>query len=110
MVDICSIFRYIEKEAQKPDILIPDIIRYRDIALRKLGLLAERPYPGNSCFIFCTLILYKNPYKVFRVLFKYSKAKFFLMVYLRLLSGLKQIENMFSDKNDVLQRNRKSFL
>ena len=110
MVDICSIFWYIEKEAQKPDIIIPDIIRYRDIALRKLGLLAERPYPGNSCFIFCTLILYKNPYKVFRVLFKYSKTKFFLTVYLRLLSGLKQIENMFSDKNDVLQRNRKSFL
>ena len=59
MVDICNIFRYIEKEAQKPDIIIPDIIRYRDIALQKLGLLAERHYPGNSCFIFCTLILYK---------------------------------------------------
>ena len=46
MIDICSIFRYIEKEAQKPNIIIADILRYRDIALQKLQLLETRPYPG----------------------------------------------------------------
>ncbi len=46
MADICTIFRYIEKEAQKPNIIIADILRYRDIAIQKLQLLETRPYPG----------------------------------------------------------------
>lgn len=47
MVDMCSLFRYIEKESQKPEIIIKDILRYRDITLQKLELLEERPYPGE---------------------------------------------------------------
>ena len=44
MVDTCCIFRYIEKEAQKPDIIIPDILKYRDIALQKLDIMKTKPY------------------------------------------------------------------
>ena len=68
MIDICSIFRYIEKEAQKPNIIIADILRYRDIALQKLELLETEPYPGicTSCkLIFkCHLEL---PYVIYHV-------------------------------------------
>ena len=39
MIDVCAVFRYIEKETQKPHIIVPDILRYRDIALEKLNLL-----------------------------------------------------------------------
>ena len=38
MVDVCSVFRYIEKETQKRHIIAPDILRYRDIALEKINL------------------------------------------------------------------------
>jgi len=41
MADICSVFRYVEKETQKDEIIIPDILRYRDIALEKLKLIAN---------------------------------------------------------------------
>ena len=47
MVDICSIFRYIEKEAQKPGIIIADILKYRDVALQKFEMMKTKPYPGN---------------------------------------------------------------
>lgn len=46
MLDVCSVFRYIEKETQKPHIIMPDILRYRNIALQKLSLLSTTPYPG----------------------------------------------------------------
>ena len=47
MVDIRSVFRYIEKEFQKKNIILPDILRYRDVALQKLELLEPKPSPGN---------------------------------------------------------------
>lgn len=47
MVDTCCIFRYIEKEAQKPGIIIPDILKYRDTALQKLDIMQTEPYPGK---------------------------------------------------------------
>ena len=47
MIDICSVFRYIEKETQKPQIIVPDILRYRDIGLQKLELLKDKPYPSE---------------------------------------------------------------
>ena len=58
MVDICSIFRYIKKATQKPDTIIPDVLRYKEIALQKLGLLKETPYLGRPvrCFYLCTLL------------------------------------------------------
>ena len=51
MVDVWSVFRYVEKEAQKDEIIIPDVLRYRDIALQKLKLLENKPYPCNKDFI-----------------------------------------------------------
>ena len=48
MIDVCAVFRYIEKETQKPDIIVPDILRYRDIALEKLNLLKDKLCPGNT--------------------------------------------------------------
>ena len=48
MVDLCSVFRYIEKETQKPHIIVPAILRYRDIALEKIDLLKDKAYPGNT--------------------------------------------------------------
>ncbi|CAB3978456.1 Hypothetical predicted protein [Paramuricea clavata] len=48
MVDTCCIFRYIEKEAQKPGIIIPDILKYRDTALQKLDIMQTEPYPGGQ--------------------------------------------------------------
>ena len=50
MTDICSVFRYIEKETQNPHIIIPDILRYRDIGLQKLDLLKDKPYPGKTIY------------------------------------------------------------
>ena len=47
MADICSIFRYLEKSNQKPKTIIPDNLRYRKVALQKLDLLEEKPYPGK---------------------------------------------------------------
>ena len=41
MIDVCAVFRYVEKETQKPHIIVPDILRYRDIALEKLNLLSH---------------------------------------------------------------------
>ena len=47
MADTCTVFRYIEKEAQKPGIIIPDILKYRDVALQKFDIMKAKPYPGN---------------------------------------------------------------
>ena len=47
MADICSIFRYLEKSNQKPNTIILDILRYKKVALQKLDLLKEKPYPGK---------------------------------------------------------------
>jgi len=33
MADICSIFRYLEKSNQKPNTIIPDILRYKKVTL-----------------------------------------------------------------------------
>ena len=68
MIDICSIFRYIEKEAQKPNIIIADILRYRDIALQKLELLETEPYPGicTSCKLISKCHL-EFPYIIYHV-------------------------------------------
>ena len=47
MIDICSVFRYIEQECQKPEIIAPDILKYRVIAINKLNMMADMPYPGG---------------------------------------------------------------
>ena len=42
MIDVCAVFRYDEKETKKPHIIVPDILRYRDIAIEKLNLLKDK--------------------------------------------------------------------
>lgn len=60
MVDICSIFMYVEKECQKEYIILPDILRYRDVALQKLELLKAKPYPGNYDIISLIILCYNK--------------------------------------------------
>jgi hypothetical protein len=55
MVDICSVFRYVEKECQKKDIILPDILRYVDVAVQKLELMDVKPYPGNYDITVCLI-------------------------------------------------------
>ena len=55
MVDICSVFRYVEKECQKKDIILPDILRYADVAVQKLELMDVKPYPGNYDITVCLI-------------------------------------------------------
>ena len=47
VVDICSVFSYVEKEYQKKDIILPDVLRYADVAVQKLELMNIKPYPGK---------------------------------------------------------------
>ena len=47
MIDTCSVFRYIEKECQKPEIIAPDILKYRDIAVDKIEMMEKLSYPGG---------------------------------------------------------------
>ncbi len=53
MVDICSVFRYVEKECQKNDIILPDVLRYAEVAMHKLELMDVKPYPGNYDMTVC---------------------------------------------------------
>ena len=56
MVDICSIFRYIEKTTQKPDTIIPDVLQYKEMALQKFDLFEDNPYLGRPVryYYLCT--------------------------------------------------------
>ena len=56
MADICTIFRYIEKEAQKPNIIFTDILRHRDIAIQKLQLLETRSMTVKKCVLTYNLL------------------------------------------------------
>ena len=63
MVDVCSVFRYVEKETQKEEIIIPDILHYRDIALEQLKLIADKLFPGlyisfSSFHIKCLMLYF----------------------------------------------------
>ena len=47
--DICSVFRYLEKQLQYDHIILPDIMKYRDIAIKKLKLILEIGHlPGGK--------------------------------------------------------------
>ena len=47
VVDISSVFSYVEKECQKKDIILPDVLKYADVAVQKLELMDIKPYPGK---------------------------------------------------------------
>ena len=47
MADVCSIFRQLQKQLQRSDLIMPDILTCRDSAIRKLQLMEQGPYPGG---------------------------------------------------------------
>ena len=54
VVDICSVFSYVEKECEKKDIILPDVLRYVDVAVQTLKLMDIKPYPGKHKISFIT--------------------------------------------------------
>ena len=49
MADICSIFRYLEKSNQKPNTIIPDILRYKKSRC-KSWICSKKSYTQVKCF------------------------------------------------------------
>jgi hypothetical protein len=48
MSDVCSIFRYLEKQLQKPEVIVSDTLSHRDVAIKKLLFMKDKPYPGGA--------------------------------------------------------------
>ena len=48
MSDVCSLFQTLQKQLQKVSIIIPDIIKYRYIAIDKLNAMKNAPYFGGA--------------------------------------------------------------
>ncbi len=48
MSDVCSVFQILQKHFQKVCIVLPDIMKHRDIALLKLRSMLGTPYAGGS--------------------------------------------------------------
>ena len=48
MSDVCSVFQTLQKQLQKVCIVLPDIMKHRDIALLKLRSMLGTPYAGGS--------------------------------------------------------------
>ena len=47
MGDVTAIFKELQKKCQLENIILPDVLKYRDHALKKLQLMVENPYPGG---------------------------------------------------------------
>jgi hypothetical protein len=48
MFDICTIFTTLQKQLQKSDLLLSDVLTCRDAALRKINLMTLQPFPGGK--------------------------------------------------------------
>ena len=48
MADVCSVFQTLQKQLQKTSIIIPDIMKYKDIAIDKLNAMNNAPYVGGA--------------------------------------------------------------
>ena len=48
MSDICSVFQTLQKQLQTTSIIIPDILKYKDIAIKKLNAMKNAPYVGGA--------------------------------------------------------------
>jgi hypothetical protein len=46
--DVCGVFRHLEKQLQKPEVIISYTVAQRDSAIEKLNLMLQRPYPGGE--------------------------------------------------------------
>ena len=47
MGDITSIFQTLQKYCQLENIILPDVVKHRDNAIKKLRLMLSGPYPGR---------------------------------------------------------------
>ena len=47
MGDVTSVFQTLQKQLQAGDLIMPDVITCRDMALRKLKIMKSGPYPGG---------------------------------------------------------------
>ena len=48
MSDVCSVFQTLQKQLQKTSIIIPDIMKYKDIAIDKVNATKNAPYVGGA--------------------------------------------------------------
>ena len=48
MSDVCSVFQTLQKQLQKTSIIIPDIMKYNDIAIDKRNAKKNAPYVGGA--------------------------------------------------------------
>ena len=48
MSDVCSVFQTLQKQLQKTSIILPDIMKYKDIAIDKLNPMKNAPYVGGA--------------------------------------------------------------
>ena len=48
MSDVCFVFQTLQKQLQKTSIIIPDIMKYKDIAIDKLNAMKNAPYVGGA--------------------------------------------------------------
>jgi len=46
--DLLEIFRFLQQEMQRNDLILSDVFTCRDIALRKIGLMTDGPYTHKS--------------------------------------------------------------
>ncbi len=42
-----EVYQQLQQQLQRDDLILPDIITCRDIAIRKLNLMKDSPYPGK---------------------------------------------------------------
>ncbi len=48
MSDVCSVFQTLQKQLQKVSIIIPDIMKYKDIAINKFNAMRKAPYVDGA--------------------------------------------------------------
>lgn len=47
MGDVCAVFTKLQKQLQRGDLILPDVLTCRNQALCKLNLMESKPYPGG---------------------------------------------------------------
>ena len=47
MGDILEIYQQLQQKLQRDDLILPDVITCKDIAIRKLNIMKDNPYPGR---------------------------------------------------------------
>ena len=48
MCDVCLIFKQLQQQFQRDDLILPDVFICRDAALRKFTFMLQMPFPGGA--------------------------------------------------------------